>query len=179
MTNPRGDRNPTPAGPDEESLSGPKRAPFVLLVLGLIGAGLCALLALNTVAAADEVQQRSLNSANSDTDATTQQLQLEVANRQAPAALASAARALGLVPNPHPAFLVVQPDGTVALMGSPAPAAAPVTPTPIPTVTPTVTPAAGTTPTAPVTPAVTPTVTTSVTPSGPAIPVSTLPGGPR
>ena len=99
----------------------PRRAPFVLLVLGLIGAGLCALLAINTAAAADEVRQRELTSANADTSDQTQQLRIEIANKQAPAALASAARALGMVPNPNPAFLVVGTDGSVdAWSGSPA-----------------------------------------------------------
>lgn len=99
---------------------GPRRAPFVLLVLGLIGTGLFALLAINTAAAADEVRQRELSSTNADTLDETQQLKIDIANKQAPAALASAARALGMVPNPNPAFLVVRSDGAVAVVGSPA-----------------------------------------------------------
>jgi hypothetical protein len=98
---------------------GPRRAPFVLLVLGLIGTGLFALLAINTAAAADEVRQRELSSTNADTLDETQQLKIDIANKQAPAALASAARALGMVPNPNPAFLVVRSDGAVAVVGSP------------------------------------------------------------
>jgi hypothetical protein len=109
---------------------GPRRAPFVLLVLGLIGAGLCALLVLNTVAAADEVRQRSLADTNADTQNQAQQLQLQIADKQAPAALASAARQLGMVPNPNPAFIVVRPDGKVVVMGLPAQAKAVLAPKP-------------------------------------------------
>jgi hypothetical protein len=128
---------------------GPRRAPFVLLVLGLIGAGLFALLAINTAAAADEVRQRELTSTNADTLDQTQQLKIDIANKQAPAALASAARALGMVPNPNPAFLLVRSDGAVAVVGSPARASGKPVPTPV--VTPPATPvtSAGGTPTGP------------------------------
>jgi hypothetical protein len=116
----------------------PRRAPFVLLVLGLVGAGLCALLAINTVAAADEVRQRELTSSNADASDQAAQLRIEIANKQAPAALASAARALGMVPNPNPAFVIVGPDGSASVVGSPTKvsgAAVPVTPKPTPSPT--------------------------------------------
>ncbi len=138
--------------------AGPRRAPFVLLVLGLIGAGLCALLAINTGAAADEVRQRELTTTNADTQDQAQQLQVEIAAKQAPAALASAARALGMVPNPNPAFLVVGADGKVSVLGSPAKVVGP-TPKPTPTPTPSSTPSA--------TPSATATAGASVTPTAP------------
>ena len=153
---------------------GPRRAPFVLLVLGLIGTGLFALLAINTAAAADEVRQRELSSTNADTLDETQQLKIDIANKQAPAALASAARALGMVPNPNPAFLVVRSDGAVAVVGSPARASG----KPVATATATLAPASPvTSPGAPVTStstvaagspsgaAATPTATPVVTPT--------------
>ncbi len=121
------------SGPGERGA--PRRAPFILLVLGLIGAGLCALLAINTVAAADEVRQRDLTSSNDDASNQIQQLKIDIANKQAPAALASAARALGMVPDPNPAFLVLSPNGTVTVAGSAVkvPGKAVATPTPTPT----------------------------------------------
>jgi hypothetical protein len=117
---------------------GPRRAPFVVLVLGLLGTGLFALLAINTAAAADEVRQRELTSTNADTLDQTQQLKIDIADKQAPAALASAARALGMVPNPNPAFLLVRSDGAVAVVGSPARASG--KPVATPTVAPVATP---------------------------------------
>jgi hypothetical protein len=114
----------------ERQSTRPRRAPFVLLVLFLLGAGLCALLALNTAAAAAEVQQRSAATTNDQTQDRTAELQVDIANKQAPAALASAAQALGMVANPDPAFLVVRPNGSVIVMGSPAPVSAVSSPTP-------------------------------------------------
>ncbi len=158
----------------------------MLLVLGLLAAGLCALLVLNTAAAAAEVRQRSLSSANADSQDLAQQLQLEVANKQAPAALASQARALGLVPDSNPAFLVVRADGSVVVMGSPAPAsAAPVTtpvpkPTPKATATSTATTSSAATSTATGKPTSTPVPAPGSTPTDPrSVVVSVLPGGPR
>jgi hypothetical protein len=153
---------------DRLPANGPRRAPFVVLVLGLVGAGLCALLAINTVAAADEVRQRELSSTNADTLDQAQQLRLEIARKQAPAALASAARALGMVPNPNPAFLVIATNGSASVLGSPVKATAPAKPKP--TTTPTATPTATATATDTATPAAGSTPTT--TPSSPASPAS-------
>jgi hypothetical protein len=148
---------------DRSPANGPRRAPFVVLVLGLLGAGLCALLAINTVAAADEVRQRELSSTNADTLDQAQQLRLEIARKQAPAALASAARALGMVPNPNPAFLVIATNGSASVLGSPVKATAAakpkptLTPTPTATATTSVSPPAGTTPTTTPSPPLSPT----------------------
>ncbi len=110
-----------------------RRLPLpVLLGLMLIG-GLCALLALNTASAAQELKQRSLTDSNAATSDLEQQLLRDLAAKQAPAALAAAARAQGLVPNPNPAFLRINADGSVTVLGSPTPATVPpppVTPTP-------------------------------------------------
>jgi hypothetical protein len=160
---------PVPASRNQSRPAGrPRRAPFVLLVLGLIGAGLCALLAINTVAAADEVRQRELTSSNADASDQAAQLRIEIANKQAPAALASAARALGMVPNPNPAFLVVGPNGSASVVGSPVKVSGPPVPKPTPTPTPTSTPgtAAGTSTSA----GATPTATGSATPTTVTIP---------
>lgn len=126
-------KNPT-AAPTRAAVGARlRRLPLpVLLGLMLVG-GLCALLALNTASAAQELQQRSLTDANANTLDVEQQLERDLAAKQAPAALASAALAQGLVPNPNPAFLRINADGSVTVLGSPAPASvppAPVTPTP-------------------------------------------------
>ncbi|HZE50455.1 MAG TPA: hypothetical protein VE074_12885 [Jatrophihabitantaceae bacterium] len=124
--------------PQAVTRTGPRRAPFVLLIAGLLIGGLCALLALNTAAAAQELRRQSLTQANADSSDDVQQLKAQLAARQAPGALGSAAAALGMVPADHPAFLRILPNGTVKVMGSPQPATAaapPPSPTPTPTPT--------------------------------------------
>src|SRR6266498_821861 len=46
--------------------TGPRRAPFVLLVAGLLIVGMCSLLALNTAAAAEELRRNALSQSNTD-----------------------------------------------------------------------------------------------------------------
>ena len=104
----------------------------MLLAVLLVG-GLCALLALNTASAAQELQQRSLTERNAELSDLAQQLTRDLAAQEAPGSLASAAAAQGLIPNPNPAFLRLNADGSVTVLGSPAPASLPapvVTPTP-------------------------------------------------
>jgi len=99
-----------------------RRLPLpVLLGLMLVG-GLCALLALNTASAAQELKQRALTESNAALSDQAQQLMRDLAAKQAPASLAAAAAAQGLVPNPNPAFLRLNADGSVTVLGSPAPA---------------------------------------------------------
>jgi hypothetical protein len=110
-----------------------RRLPLPVLLGGMLLAGLCALLALNTASAAQELTQRSLTDSNASASDVEQQLVRDLAAKQAPAALASAALAQGLVPNPNPAFLRINADGSVTVLGSPTPASippAPSTPTP-------------------------------------------------
>ncbi|HEY3631084.1 MAG TPA: hypothetical protein VGL21_09310 [Jatrophihabitantaceae bacterium] len=116
--------------------TGPRRMPFVLLIAGLLIGGLCALLALNTAAAAAELRRQSLTQSNAASADDVQQLKAELAAKQAPGALASAAAGLGMVPADHPAFLRILPNGTVKVMRSPQAATAPPLP-PDPTPTPT------------------------------------------
>jgi hypothetical protein len=106
-----------------------------LLITGLLLGGLCALLALNTAAAAQELRRQALTQSNADAADDVQQLEAQLAARQAPAALGRAATALGMVPADHAAFLRVLPGGRVQVIGSPQPAA--VTPSPAPTPMPT------------------------------------------
>ena len=150
-----------------------RRAPFVLLVVGLVVGGLCTLLALNTASAAEQVRREDLSARNADVTAALVQLRAEVAASAAPAALANAAAQLGMVPNGNPAFLSEAPDGRVAVLGSASPATA--VPTPAPSQPPA--PAHGASPTAarpsPAVPANHPATTAPNAAAG------VLPGGPR
>lgn len=114
------------------------RAPFVLLVLTLLGGGLVLLLLLNAASAADSFRQRTLQDQLSALNLQEQQLQRQVASLQAPQMLAQAARKLGLVPSGDPGFIVLQPDGSYRVLGTPTPAASPA---PAPTAGPTTGPA--------------------------------------
>ena len=110
------------------------RVPFAVLIVALLGGGLCALLALNTVTAASEVRQRNVDAANASLTDSQQQLSRDISALQAPAELARRAAALGLVPADSPAFLRLNADGSVTLLGAPAPATIqPPATTPAPT----------------------------------------------
>ena len=113
-----------------------RRGPFLALIAGLIVGAVWLLLALNTAAAADEVQARSLIAANSDTQNKIEQLQVLLSDDEAPAALAAAASRLGMVPDVNPLFLSVHQDGAVSVLGVPIPVTRPVNPFPLPTPTP-------------------------------------------
>lgn len=115
------------------------RVPFALLVVGLIIGGMCALLALNTASAANELARHNLAGKDSDVAARLEQARNEVAASAAPGSLGSAAAALGMVPAGAPAFLQIGPDGRITLLGSPAPATS-IAPPPVPKVTPKATP---------------------------------------
>jgi hypothetical protein len=119
------------ARPDRAAPKHAPRVPFALLVAGLIVGGMCALLALNTASAANELARHDLAAKDSDVAARLVQARNQVAASAAPDALLRAAAALGMVPATAPAFLRVGADGKVTLLGSPAPAlAAPVPPPP-------------------------------------------------
>jgi hypothetical protein len=104
--------------------------PFALLVSGLIIGGLALLLLLNTASAANEVHRHDISARDASIAAQVQELQNEVAASGAPGNLARAAAALGMVPAQNPAFLVVAGDGSVRVLGSPAPVTAVVLPPP-------------------------------------------------
>jgi hypothetical protein len=116
-----------------------RTVPLPVLLGGMLIAGLCLLLTLNTASAAQELRQRELTDSNANASDLEQQLIRDLASRQAPAALASAAAAQGLVPNLNPAFLRINADGSVTVLGSPTPASVPPPPT---TTTPSASPSA-------------------------------------
>jgi hypothetical protein len=156
---------PTNRKPGKHAPGAP-RLPFAVLVTGLIVGGLGLLLLLNTASAANEVHRHDLAVRDAAVAAQLQQLRNDVAASAAPQNLAAAAAALGMVPAQNPAFLVVSRDGSVRVLGHPAPAArfggAAQTPTTTPpdTATPTTKPNSSTDePGSTATPTPTPTLT--------------------
>jgi hypothetical protein len=99
--------------------------PFVVLVLGLIGGGMLALLALNTASAANEVSRHDIADADQSIAAQVEQLQIDARNSAAPGNLARAAQALGMVPAGNPGFIEIGRNGAVRVLGRAAPATAP------------------------------------------------------
>jgi hypothetical protein len=95
------------------------RAPFVVLVLCLVVAGLVSLLMLNTMVNENSFRIKALQERQATLDLHEQALQRDIDRREATPALAAAARRLGLVPAGTPAFIEL-PDGRV--LGVPTPA---------------------------------------------------------
>jgi hypothetical protein len=95
------------------------RGPFVLLIVGILAAGLVTLLLLNTATAKGSFRQRALTQQQQQLALKAQQLQREVNAKSAPEALRKAAEKLGMVPGGDPVFLVVGPDGAPTVVGTP------------------------------------------------------------
>ncbi|MFC4907912.1 hypothetical protein [Actinomadura gamaensis] len=91
--------------------SAPPRAPFVLLIVGLLGGALASLLLLNTVLAEDAFTLSRLQQNNKLLDQQRQQMQGDIAREESPASLDEKARELGMKPPTQPAW--ISPDGTV------------------------------------------------------------------
>jgi len=116
------------------------RAPFVLLVAGLLAAGLLALLLLNTVLAQDAFRLHDLARRGLVVSDRQQQLEQLLAAQRSPALLASRATALGMVPGSARSFARLA-DGRVVVVLSPAkPVRRPAAATPAPAVKPVPTP---------------------------------------
>ena len=81
------------------------RAPFVLLIVGLLGGALVSLLLLNTVLAKDAFTLGELQQSNKLLSQQRQQLQEDIAREESPANLAQRAKALGMVEPTRPAFV--------------------------------------------------------------------------
>lgn len=95
------------------------RAPFVVVVLTVLGVGLVGLILLSTVLQSQAFEIARLSSRADALAVQEQDLRREVDRLQAPAALAERALRLGMVPNANPAFLRPS-DG--AVIGDPEPA---------------------------------------------------------
>ncbi len=115
---------PAPSRPRRRVQSTPatRRAPFVLLLVALLVGTTLGLLVLNTAIAVDSLKATQLQAENAERAQEVQRLEQRVVTGAAPAQIASAAVAAGLVPAGPAAYLVIAPDGTVTLRGTPQPA---------------------------------------------------------
>jgi len=102
-----------------------KRAPFVLLVVALLVGTTLGLLVLNTAIAVDSLKATQLRAENAERAQELQRLERQVISGSTPAEIARAAEAAGLVPAGPAAYVVIEPDGTSVLRGTPVPAPAP------------------------------------------------------
>lgn len=98
------------------------RIPFVIVILALLGCGLACTLLLTTRAAEDSYQLSDLRAANQKLSDERAALQREVEAADSAPELANRARELGMIPAVDPARLIIAPDGTVTVVGEPAPA---------------------------------------------------------
>ncbi|GAB2836504.1 septum formation initiator family protein [Streptomyces sp. NPDC054796] len=106
------------AGMVSTGTSSAARAPFVLLVVLILGSGLLTLLLLNASLNQGSFKLSKLEKQTEELTDEQQALEQEVDSYSAPGKLEERARKLGLVPGGNPAFLA--PDGSVK--GSPEPA---------------------------------------------------------
>jgi hypothetical protein len=102
---PAAPRKPPPKVAPARRSATPPRAPFVLLVLGLLGGALVSLLLLNTVLAQDAFTLSELQRGNQQLSERKQALQEDISRENSPAVLHSKARSLGMVDGQRPAFI--------------------------------------------------------------------------
>lgn len=102
-------------------------APFVLLIMVLLTSGLVTTLWLSTAAAADSYRLDDARQATRDRSEEVERLHRDVSAMQSAPALAAAAQRIGMVPAGVPAVILVHPDGSSQVVGTPqkARAAAP------------------------------------------------------
>ncbi|MFD2080251.1 hypothetical protein SAMN05421678_110168 [Actinopolymorpha cephalotaxi] len=105
------------------------RAPFVILVVAILGAGLLGLLLLNTTVQQGSFTIHDLSRRTTLLEDRQAALEQQVAVMRAPEHLAGQAERLGMVPNTNPVFLRLR-DG--AVLGDAVPAKARQTPAPAP-----------------------------------------------
>ncbi len=98
------------------------RVPFVVLVIGSLGAGLGTTLWLSTDAAERSYQLGTARETNQALLQQKEALERDVLEAQAAPALAEAARGLGMIPSRDTAHLVQDPSGNWIVVGTPKPA---------------------------------------------------------
>jgi hypothetical protein len=94
------------------------RFPFLLVLIGIFGLGMAGLLMLNTTLQSQAFQSRTLNRQATELAYAQADLENQLDTLAAPQELTRRASALGMRPNPYPAFLVL-PHGKVS--GKPTP----------------------------------------------------------
>ncbi len=111
------------------------KAPFVVMVMVVLGVGIAAIMWLSTQATADSYRLQDARAEETRLARQVEQLRQEVALGESPLKLAEAAARLGLVPAGDPARLKQLPDGSVEVYGKPSEAKAPEPAAPPPTQT--------------------------------------------
>ncbi|WP_433468606.1 hypothetical protein [Spirillospora sp. CA-128828] len=91
-------------GTPRRAAQAPPRAPFVLLIVGLLGGALVSLLLLNTVLAKDAFTLTRLQQSNKQLDQQRQAYEEEIAREGSPQQLSNKAEALGMKQGEDPAF---------------------------------------------------------------------------
>ncbi|WP_149257292.1 hypothetical protein [Actinomadura sp. K4S16] len=87
------------------------RAPFVLLIVGLLGGALVSLLLLNTVLAKDAFTLTRLQQSNKQLEQQRQAYEEEIAREGSPQQLSNKAEGLGMKQGENPAFFSTEPGG--------------------------------------------------------------------
>ncbi|CCH34156.1 hypothetical protein ABZ816_10065 [Actinosynnema sp. NPDC047251] len=130
----RAQRSKTPRGPavTRRQAVAPK-APFVVMVMVVLGVGIAAIMWLSTQATADSYRLQDARAEETRLARQVEQLRQEVALAESPLKLAEAAAKLGLVAAGDPARLKQLPDGTIEVYGKPSEAKAPEPPPAEPT----------------------------------------------
>jgi hypothetical protein len=125
-----------PAGEVQDRRRGPvtARIPFVATIIGLLSVGLALTLVLTTRAAEDSYELSAAKAHNQDLMEQRSALERDVREGNSAPELARKATELGMIPAKDVARLVVNPDGSVDIVGKPTPAqgapAAPLNPQP-------------------------------------------------
>jgi hypothetical protein len=109
-----------------------RRAPFVLLVVGMLVGTTLGLLFLNTAIAVDSLKATSLRTENARREQDVQRLERQVVDGSTAAGLAATASAAGMVPAAPPGYLVLEDGGASTVRGTPQPATPPPPATPTP-----------------------------------------------
>lgn len=94
------------------------RAPFIALVVAVVVAGVIGILLINTKTAENTFRLDTLQQQQKKLDTQQQDLENEIADNNSPGSLDAAARRLGLVKAPNPAYIRL-PDGEI--VGVPRP----------------------------------------------------------
>ncbi len=89
-----------------------KKAPFVVVVMTIVGAGLVGLIVMSTVLQAQSYESAKLDREAAVLETQQQAMARDVDRLQSPANVASRAIEIGMVPNANPAFLRLS-DGKV------------------------------------------------------------------
>ncbi|WP_199438987.1 septum formation initiator family protein [Umezawaea beigongshangensis] len=101
------------------------RAPFVVMVMAVLGVGLASIMWLSTSAATDSYELEKARAQATELARRVEQLKQDVAYMESPTMLGEQAERLGMVQPDDPARLKQNPDGSVEEFGTPAPAAPP------------------------------------------------------